>query len=170
MGFFNIKETCIICENGVGVNKHKTKQGLVCVDCMKLLIKNKVTLWNIDQYDLDELKKMATDVQKIETENVIKKETGLKQKFCCPKCKGNNIDLVSTDKNMNEKHRTTVNLNPLRPFALFNTKTVTKEKKSASKIGLGIMTGGASLLVTGVNNKKHCEYFCKDCRNRWIDK
>lgn len=90
--------------------------------------------------------------------------------LCCPKCKNTNIDLVSTDKNMKTKQQTSLNLNPLKPFTLFNTKTIQKEKKSASKIGLGILTGGASLLVTGTKNKKHSEYFCRNCGHRWIGK
>ena len=71
---------------------------------------------------------------------------------------------------MKEKTKTTINLNPLQPFTLFNHKTVKKEKTSAAKVGLGIMTGGTSLLFTGTKKKKHNEYHCMDCGHRWIGK
>lgn len=93
-----------------------------------------------------------------------------KNALSCPNCKGHNIDLWSDSANMNEFQRTGLNLNPLHPLTPFKTKTVKKEKKSAAKIGLGIMTGGTSLLVTGTTKKKHNEYYCRDCGNRWIGK
>lgn len=88
----------------------------------------------------------------------------------CPKCHGHNIDLWDDSKNMKIKQKTSLNLNPLHPFTVFNIKEVKKEKTSAAKVGLGILTGGASLLVTGTKNKKHNEYFCRDCGNRWVGK
>lgn len=88
----------------------------------------------------------------------------------CPKCNGHNIDLWDDSKNMKVKQKTSLNLNPLHPFTLVNTKEVKKEKTSAAKVGLGIMTGGASLLFTGTKNKKHNEYYCRDCGNRWVGK
>lgn len=88
----------------------------------------------------------------------------------CPKCKGHNIDLWSDSINMKEYTRTGLNLNPLHPLTPFKTKTVKKEKTSAAKIGLAMMTGGASLLVTGTKKKAHNEYYCRDCGNRWIGK
>lgn len=33
-----------------------------------------------------------------------------------------------------------------------------------------MMTGGASLIVTGTKNKKNNEYFCAECGNRSIGK
>lgn len=91
-------------------------------------------------------------------------------KLQCPKCGGHTIDLWSDSANMKEFQRTGLNLNPLHPLTPFKTKTIKKEKKSATKIGLGIMTGGLSLLATGVNKKAHNEYFCHDCGYRWISK
>lgn len=91
-------------------------------------------------------------------------------KLQCPKCGGHTIDLWSDSANMKEFQRTGLNLNPLHPLTPFKTKTIKKEKKSAAKIGLGIMTGGLSLLATGVNKKAHNEYFCHDCGYRWISK
>jgi len=88
----------------------------------------------------------------------------------CPKCKGHNIDLWANDKNIKTKQQTSININPLKPLTLFNTKEKKKEKKSAAKVGLAIMTGGASAMVTGLNNKKHNEYYCRDCGNRWTGK
>lgn len=93
-----------------------------------------------------------------------------KKSLHCPKCGGHNIDLRADDANMKVHQKTSLNLNPLYPFTVVNTKEVKKEKKSAAKIGLGIMTGGASLLVTGTNKKKHNEYYCRDCGNKWIGK
>ena len=88
----------------------------------------------------------------------------------CPKCRGHNIILLAKDKNTKAVSHTSVNLNPLRPFTL--TKTTTKQKStiSAGKVALGLATGGASLLVTGIKNNKHNEYFCQDCGNRWVGK
>lgn len=91
-------------------------------------------------------------------------------KLKCPKCKGTHIQLWNNDVNMVEKTETTINLNPLHPFKVFDHKTVKKEKRSAAKIGLGIMTGGVSLLATGTKKKKHNEYYCADCGNRWVGK
>ncbi len=91
-------------------------------------------------------------------------------KLKCPKCKGTRIQLLSNSANMEQFQRTGLNLNPLHPLTPFKTKTITKEKTSAAKVGLGILTGGTSLLITGTKNKKHNEYFCSDCGNRWIGK
>lgn len=88
----------------------------------------------------------------------------------CPKCKGHDIDLWSNEANYKIHQRTSVNLNPLHPLTVFNTKEVKKEKKSAAKIGLGIMTGGTSLLLTGTKSKAHNEYYCRDCGYRWVGK
>lgn len=99
-------------------------------------------------------------------------ENGLnfRKQLQCPKCKGHNIDLLSDSANMKEFQRTGLNLNPLHPLTPFKTKTIKKEKKSAAKIGVGIMTGGMSLLVTGVNKKAHNQYFCRNCGHKWISK
>ncbi|MFP3155818.1 hypothetical protein LQZ18_15590 [Lachnospiraceae bacterium ZAX-1] len=88
----------------------------------------------------------------------------------CPKCKGTQIQLLSIDNNMKVKNKTTINLNPLHPFTLVNTKEVKKEKTSGAKIAAGLATGGASLLFTGTKKKNHNEYFCSGCGNRWIGK
>ncbi len=105
-------------------------------------------------------------LEKSQRPKEIKSKGGLK----CPKCKGHNIDLWSNTANMKVKQKTSLNLNPLHPLTIVNTKEVKKEKKSAAKIGLAMMTGGTSLLVTGTHNKKHNEYYCKDCGHRWIGK
>lgn len=88
----------------------------------------------------------------------------------CPKCNRSDIGLLSTDNNMKVKHKTSLNLNPLHPLTIVNTKTVKKEKTSLAKVGLGMATGGMSLLVTGTKKKGHNEYFCKDCGYRWVGK
>lgn len=83
-------------------------------------------------------------------------------KMKCPKCKSHNISVLSNDENM--KTQTSLNLNPLKPFTLFNHKKV--KKTSAAKVGLGIMTGGASLLFTGIK-KNNLDVFCTNCGHRW---
>ena len=88
----------------------------------------------------------------------------------CPRCRGTHIQLLDNDVNTVTKHRTSVNLNPLRPFTVFNTKEVKKGKLSPGKLALGAMTGGASLLVTGARTDKHNEYPCMDCGHRWVGK
>jgi ribosomal protein L7/L12/predicted RNA-binding Zn-ribbon protein involved in translation (DUF1610 family) len=90
--------------------------------------------------------------------------------FGCPKCGSTRIQLWNNTANMKEFQRTGLNLNPLHPLTPFKTKTVRKEKTSMAKLGLGLMTGGTSLLVTGTKNKNHNEYYCTDCGNRWIGK
>ncbi len=87
-------------------------------------------------------------------------------KLKCPKCKSTNLDVLSNDKNY--KTETSLNLNPLKPFTVFNHKK--KEKVSKGKLLLGAATGGASLLVTGTKSKKHTEMFCRNCGNRWLTK
>lgn len=84
----------------------------------------------------------------------------------CPRCKGCNISVISNDVNM--KNQTSLNLNPLKPFTVFNHKK--KEKRSAAKIGLGVMTLGTSTLLTGTKKKKHTEVFCANCGHRWRTK
>ena len=69
-----------------------------------------------------------------------------------------------------KKTRTSLNLNPLHPFTVFNSKEVKKEKKSAGKIALAVATGGTSALITGTKDKRHHEYYCADCGNHWIGK
>lgn len=87
----------------------------------------------------------------------------------CPKCYKSNIGLLSTDNNMKVKHKTSLNLNPLHPLTITNTKTTKKEKLSAKKVGLAWVTCGASIAFTGgLKNKAHNEYFCQDCGYRWI--
>ena len=88
----------------------------------------------------------------------------------CPKCKGHNIDLWSNSVNTKDFSRTGLNLNPLHPLTPFKTKHIKKEKISFTKIGLGVMTGGTSLLLTGIKKKKHNEYYCRDCGHRWVGK
>ena len=89
----------------------------------------------------------------------------------CKKCRGSNITLLSNDSNIkSRKTKTSLNLNPLKPFTVFNHKTKEKKKKSAAKLGLGLMTGGTSLLVTGTKDNRNHELFCNDCGNRWVSK
>lgn len=57
----------------------------------------------------------------------------------CPKCKNSNTEVIS-----------------------FKAKKV-----SVGKVAAGVMTGGLSLLATGINNKNKTEYYCHGCGNRW---
>ena len=61
-------------------------------------------------------------------------------KLHCPRCKSNDIDLISTDKNYKTVQRTSLNFNLAHPFTVFNTKTVQKEKRSAKKTALAWRT------------------------------
>lgn len=125
---------------------------------------------------IDFLRKKYPNIEFIEKEEESKADTNIVSKtkqysgLKCPICKSHNIDLWSNEENYNIKQKTSINLNPLHPLTVFNTKEVKKEKTSAAKIGLGVMTGGASILVTGIKKKAHNEYYCRDCGNRWIAK
>lgn len=89
-----------------------------------------------------------------------------KKDRCCPKCGSANYDVVDLRET---KYRSSVNLNPLHPFTFANTKEVKKDNKklSAGKLALGVMTGGASLLVTGVSKKENFLCRCRDCGYEW---
>lgn len=123
-------------------------------------------------YNAARLKTPATSCNVVQEHNIPVTNTvhPSKNALCCPNCRGHNIDLWSDSANMKEFQRTGLNLNPLHPLTPFKTKSVKKEKKSAAKIGLGVMTGGTSLLLTGTKKKKHNEYYCRDCGNRWVGK
>lgn len=95
---------------------------------------------------------------------------GFKKGLSCPKCKSHDIDLLADDANLKIKQQTSININPLKPLTILDTKTVKKEKTSAAKVGLGIITAGTSLLVTGTKHKAHNQYYCRNCGYKWIDK
>ena len=46
----------------------------------------------------------------------------------CPKCKSNNIQLWSNDNNLKTKKSTSLNLNPFKPFTVFNHKEKTRKR------------------------------------------
>lgn len=82
----------------------------------------------------------------------------------CPECKSHNIELY--EDNMEYKTKTSLNLNPFHPFRLTNSKSVATQKKKVSggKVAAAVLTGGASLLVTGgVKSKVNKQWYCKDC-------
>lgn len=122
---------------------------------------------NITGPEICEIEPPSTVPEQTVSLSDCKKERG---GLSCPKCKSHNIDLWSDEANMKIKHQTSLNLNPLHPLTVFDTKEVKKEKTSAGKISLGLLTGGASLLVTGTKKKAHNEYYCRDCGHRWIGK
>ncbi|MCH4169531.1 MAG: hypothetical protein LKF42_09760 [Streptococcaceae bacterium] len=96
-------------------------------------------------------------------------------KIKCPKCKSANVQLWSSDANIKKiktKGSTSLNLNPLKPFTLFNhkEKEVKKKKTSSGKIFAAAMTGGTSLLITGTKDNKGKELHCNDCGFLWKSK
>lgn len=95
------------------------------------------------------------------------KATIIKNKNCCPNCGSANYDIIDE-----VKYKTTVNLNPLKPFTLTNTKEVKKKKKKLSlgKVALGVATGGTSVLATGVNKKTGTNCRCRNCGHEWVKK
>lgn len=142
MGMFN-KDVCPICNCSTNLlNKSglKYNEKYVCHDCSVKLGKNNITLFNIKKHTLESL-------QEIVCNTVIEKKVKDKNILKCPKCSGHNLELLSNDKNYEKKYKTTININPLKPFTLTNTKEIVKEK-----------------------SKKHNEYFCRDCGYRWIGK
>lgn len=90
----------------------------------------------------------------------------------CPKCKSANIELVDDDVK-DVKKSTSVNVNPLKPFTVFNHKEKEKKKKvrSKKKVAMAVLTGGASLLVTGgTKTTVHKKFVCKNCYHMWYEK
>lgn len=81
----------------------------------------------------------AADFPKIIINNVVNTPKKNVNAICCPKCKGTNTEVIT-----------------------FNAK-----KLSAGKVAAGVMTGGLSLLATGINSKNKTKYYCRDCGNRW---
>lgn len=89
----------------------------------------------------------------------------------CPKCKGSNITLLSDSANVKKvKNETSLNLNPVKPFTVFNHKQKVVEKKSGAKVTAAVLTGGMSLMFTGTKDKRNLEVFCQDCGHRWKTK
>ncbi|AYQ24200.1 MULTISPECIES: hypothetical protein [Enterococcus] len=88
-------------------------------------------------------------------------------KLKCPSCKSTNIQLLDSHTNEKSKKTTSLNLNPLKPFTVFNHKEKKKKKVSGSKVALGVATGGLSLLATGTKQNKGRELHCMNCGNVW---
>ena len=86
-------------------------------------------------------------------------------KLKCPRCRSAHVTLLDNAANI-KKTQTSLNLNPLKPFTVFDHKPV--KKKSGAKVAAAILTGGSSLLVTGgLNDNRKLEIFCQDCGHRW---
>lgn len=89
----------------------------------------------------------------------------------CPSCKGTHITLLANDVNTKTVSKTSLNLNPLHPLTIVNTKQVKKEKISTGKLLMAVATLGTSTVVTGgIRHKAHNEYLCQDCGKRWVGK
>ena len=89
----------------------------------------------------------------------------------CPSCKSANVQLLDTDTNVKKsKKSTSLNLNPLKPFTVFNHKEKKKKKTSGGKVALAMMTGGSSLLFTGTKQNKGRELHCMNCGKTWRGK
>ena len=81
----------------------------------------------------------------------------------CPNCGGHSIQVID---NAPAGTKTSLDLNPLRPFTL--TKTKRKDKRvSGKKVGAAFLTGGVSLLVTGVHSKVGIQVLCTQCGYVW---
>lgn len=124
----------------------------ICPLCGKdTNISNKSTIKYDDDYIcsncLQKLysKKIYFNIKKHNIEELKKIVLEPEFKLECPNCHSHNLEILSTDKNYKTKYKTTININPLKIFTLTNTKEIKKE-----------------------TSKKHNEYFCKDCGNRWI--
>lgn len=91
-------------------------------------------------------------------------------KIRCPKCKGHNIEVL-TD-HVSQKTSTSLNLNPLHPLTVFNTKQKKNKKVSLAKTGAAMVTLGMSTVFTGgiKSDKGNIGLFCKDCGYRWTQK
>lgn len=110
---------CPICNKNTNLtNKSslKIENDYLCMECTQKLANEGITLFNIKNKDLAELKNTIhkNDVKK---GNIIE----------CPKCNGHNIELLANDKNYTKKYKTTININPLKIFTLTNTKEIKKE-------------------------------------------
>ena len=87
-------------------------------------------------------------------------------KMKCSKCKGTNIQVLGKGSNASGKSQTSLNLNPLKPFTLVNTKEV--KKKSLGKTALSVATLGMSKPFTGGTAKtEKYDVFCTECGHRW---
>jgi len=92
-------------------------------------------------------------------------------KLKCPKCKSAHVQLLAIDTNIKRTKKTTsLNINPLKPFTVFNHNEKKKKKTSKGKLAMGIATGGLSLMVGGTKQNKGNEYHCMDCGNVWAGK
>lgn len=88
----------------------------------------------------------------------------------CPKCKSGNIQLWSNNNNIKTKKTTSLNLNPLKPFTVFNHKEKAVKKNSKGKVVAALITGGTSLLITGTKDNKGKELHCNNCGHLWKSK
>lgn len=88
-------------------------------------------------------------------------------KLKCPSCKSPNVQLLNSSMNEKVKKSTSLNLNPLKPFTVFNHKEKKKKKKSVGKMALGVATGGTSILLTGTKQNKGRELHCMNCGYVW---
>ncbi|MEG0619191.1 MAG: hypothetical protein RR557_07830 [Bacilli bacterium] len=83
-----------------------------------------------------------------------------------PSCKSTNVQLLDNHTNVESKKSTFLNLNPLKPFTVFNHK----ERNSSGKVALGVLTGGTSLFFTGTKQDNGSEWHCTDCGKVWKGK
>ena len=82
----------------------------------------------------------------------------------CPRCKSSKVQLIDNEANIKKtKKSSSLNLNPLKPFTVFNHKEKKVKKKSKGKIAMAIMTGGTSTMVTGLADNKSKEFYCTEC-------
>lgn len=88
-----------------------------------------------------------------------------------PNCGSANIQLWNDQENVKKIKRTTsLNMNPLHPLTVFKHNEKVVKKHSKAKLAKGLLTFGASLLLTGTHNNESHEYHCQDCGNIWTGK
>lgn len=88
------------------------------------------------------------------------------KKIKCPKCHSTHVIPLEEAEVVN---KTSLNLNPLHPFTLVNTKKKKKKVKtdeiSLARTAAVVASGGLLAPVTGVHKKRKGAHvwFCQDC-------
>lgn len=59
MGFFSLKETCVICGKTADLTRSNTSIGPVCKDCIDKLVKQGINALNIKKYEISQLRELC---------------------------------------------------------------------------------------------------------------
>lgn len=84
----------------------------------------------------------------------------------CPRCGGHSVQIVDGTP---AGTQTSLNLNPLKPFTISNTKKK-KKRISGAKVAAAILTGGVSAVFTGFRTKVGTQVMCMSCGAVWEEK